>query len=92
MHGDSLSKSPAGMLTAENEELDEDDREPHELEAQGAQPIHGLYGMLREVHHCARGSVDRDEASSIAGLGTYNAMTMVRRLPVIVEGRLALRI
>jgi len=65
MHGDSLSKSPAGMLTAENEELDEDDREPHELEAQGAQPIDGLYGVLREVHH---GSIDRDEESSIAGL------------------------
>jgi len=77
------------MLATENEELDEDDREAHELEAQGAEPIHGLYGVLREVHH---GSVDRDAESSIAGLGTYNTMTMVCRLPVIVEGRLDLRI
>jgi len=92
MYCDSLAKSPAGMLATENEELDEDDREAHELEAQGAQPIDGLYGVLREVHHGASGSVDRDEESSIAGLGTYNTMTMVCRLPVIVEGRLDLRI
>ena len=89
VHGDSLSKSPARMLATENEELDQDDREAHELEAQSAKPIDGLYGVLREVHH---GSVDGDEESSIAGLEAYNTMTMVCRLPVIVEGRLVLRI
>jgi len=80
------------MLTAENKELDEDNREAHELEAQGAKPIDGLYGVLRKIHHDAADSVDRDEESSIAGLEAFNTMTMVCRLPVIVEGRLDLRI
>jgi hypothetical protein len=67
VYREGLAQCPARVLATEEEEFNDEYREAHELEAQRAQRVYALHGMLREVHHGPGGTVDGGDVYSIAG-------------------------